>query len=180
MAEASRVTYLAEFDDPEALRAALLTLRAKGYTRLDSYSPYPVPGVDPLLGLRRSRLPVVVFVVGALGALASYAIQWYADAWDYPLNIGGRPAHATTAFIPPTFEGLILSAALAAFIGVLVILRLPRLWKPVFEIDGFERASIDRFWLAVDGRDHRAAADVTPRELEALRPLRVVRLEEGA
>ena len=171
--------YLAEFATAEELLHAVRLLRAKGYTRLDTYSPYAVPGIAPLLPLRRSRLPVVVFVVGLLGAIASYAIQWYADAFDYPLNIGGRPAHAIPAFIVPTFEGTILSAALAAFLGVFVILRLPRLWKPVFEIDGFERATIDRFWVAIDRRDHRAGPDVTPGELARLHPLRVVQLERS-
>jgi hypothetical protein len=173
------VTYLAEFATADEMRSALETLRAKGYTHLETYSPYPVSGTAPLLGLRRSRLPVAVFAVGLLGAAVSYWVQWYANASAYPLNIGGRPAHAVPAFIVPTFEGTILSAALAAFVGLLAVLRLPRLWKPVFEIDGFERATVDRFWVSVDGRDRRAAADLTPRELWALEPLRVVRLEEG-
>ena len=177
--ERDGVTYLAEFASADEMRTALRALHAKGYTRLETYSPYPVPGTAPLLGRRASRLPIVVFLAGALGAVASYAVQWYADAFSYPLNIGGRPAHAVTAFIVPTFEGTILSAALAAFVGLLVILRLPRPWKPVFEVDGFERATVDRFWVAVDGRDRRAAAELTPRELWALTPLRVVRLEEG-
>jgi hypothetical protein len=179
MADASRAggAYLAEFDRPDALADAVRTLRAKGYTRLETYSPYPVPDATRHLGLTRSRLPVVVFGGGLTGAVVSYAIQWWANAWSYPIDIGGRPAHATTAFIVPTFEGTILAAALTAFLGVLFILRLPRPWKPVFEIDGFERATIDRFWVAVDARDHRGDEQLTPRELWALHPLRVVRLE---
>jgi len=171
--------YLAEFATADELRDALRALRAKGYTRLESYSPYPIPDAAPP-GLRRSRLPLVVFAAGVAGAVVSYAVQWYANAYSYPLDIGGRPAHAVPAFLVPTFEGTILAAALAAFVGVLVALRLPRLWKPVFEIDGFERATIDRFWLAVDDRDRRGSEELTPRELSALGPLRVVRLEEPA
>jgi hypothetical protein len=122
-------------------------------------------------------LPVIVFVAGLLGGIASYAIQWYANAYAYPLNIGGRPAHAVPAFLIPTFEGTVLCAALAAFIGFFVIARLPRPWHPVFEIDGFERATIDRYWLAVDAADRRSAPDLTIRELGELSPLRIVRLE---
>ena len=171
---------LAEFATADAMRDAVRALHAKGYTRLETYSPYPVPDVLPLLGARRSRLPLLVFGGGLAGAVIAYAVQWYANAWSYPLNLGGRPAHATTAFIPPTFEGTILAAALTAFFGLLVALRLPRPWKPVFEIDGFERATIDRFWVAVDASDRRGDASLTPRELWELRPLRVVQLEEGA
>jgi hypothetical protein len=172
-----RGTILAEFETADALVHGLRVLRAKGYTQLESYAPFDVPGVAPLLGGRRSRLPLLVFAGGLFGAVASYAIQWYANAYSYPLNIGNRPAHAVPAFIVATFEGTILCAALAAFFGVLASLRLPRLWRPVFEIDGFERASIDRYWIAVALDDDRADAELTPRELSRLNPLRVVHVE---
>ena len=81
------------------------------------------------------------------------------------------------AFLIPTFESAVLCAAVAAFVGALVTLRLPRLWRPEFEIDGFERASIDRYWVAIALRDPRADPALTVRELEALGPLRVVRVE---
>ena len=70
-----------------------------------------------------------------------------------------------------------LAASLAAFIGFFVIARLPQPWHPVFEIDGFERATIDRYWLAVDAADPKCAPDRTIRELSALSPLRLVQLE---
>jgi hypothetical protein len=118
-----------------------------------------------------------VFIAGLLGGIVSYAIQWYANAYAYPLDIGGRPAHAVPAFIIPTFEGIVLSAALAAFVGFFLVTRLPQPWHPVFEIDGFERTTIDRYWLAVDPADPRGEPDLTARELLALSPLRIVRLE---
>jgi hypothetical protein len=183
MRDTARVTVgtmLAEFECAEDLVHALRVLRAKGYTQVETYTPYDVPGVAPLLGGRRTRLPLFIFAGGLFGAVASYAIQWYANAYAYPLNIGNRPAHAVPAFIVPTFEGTILCAALAAFFGVLAILRLPRLWKPVFEVEGFERASIDRYWIAVDAGDHRVDAALTPRELTRLKALRVVRAEAAS
>lgn len=166
--------YAAEFASVEELTAAVQSMSRKGYTRLETYSPVPmIHGIhEP-----RSRLPVVVFVAGLLGGIASYAIQWYANAYAYPLNIGGRPAHAVPAFLIPTFEGTVLCAALAAFIGFFVIAQLPRPWHPVFEIDGFERATVDRYWLAVDAADRRSAPDLTIHELGELSPLRIVRLE---
>lgn len=168
--------YLAEFESAEALTRGIRALENKGYTLLETYSPVPI-----VHGLKRrtSRLPVAVFVAGLVGGIASYLIQWYADAYSYPLDIGGRPSHAVPAFIVPTFEGTILCAALAAFIGFFVITRLPELYHPVFDIDGFERASVDRYWVAVDAADRRSSPDLTPRELHRLRPLRVVRLEGG-
>jgi hypothetical protein len=71
----------------------------------------------------------------------------------------------------------VLAASLAAFIGFFVIARLPQPWHPVFEIEGFDRATIDRYWLAVDAADPHCAPDRTIRELRALSPLRLVQLE---
>jgi hypothetical protein len=166
--------YMAEFDSAEALSAAVRAFSDKGYTLLETYSPVPMTHD---VTRTPSRLPIVVFVAGVLGGAASYAIQWYANVHAYPLDIGGRPANAIPAFIVPTFEGTIFCAALAAFIGFFAITRLPQPWHPVFEIDGFERATVDRYWLAVDASDRRAGPDLTTRELRALSPLRVVELE---
>jgi hypothetical protein len=166
--------YLAEFASAEELSRAARVFLEKGYTLLETYSPVPIV---PSVHRRRSRLPVAVFIVGALGGLASYAIQWYANAYAYVQDIGGRPAHAVPAFFVPTFEGTVLSASLAAFLGFFIITRLPQPWHPVFEIYGFERATVDRYWIAVDARDRRSAPDMTPRELRELAPLRVLRLE---
>jgi len=166
--------WLAEFDSADSLVRALRTLEEKGYTRLETYSPILIRhGVAQ----RRSRLPAVVFLAGLTGAIASYAIQWYANAYAYPLDIGGRPSHAVPAFLIPTFEGAVLCAALAAFFGFFVIARLPRPYHPVFDIDGFERATVDRYWVAIDAGDHRSSPELTPTELFALAPLRVVHME---
>jgi hypothetical protein len=168
--------YVAEFDDEAVFVAALESLRMRGYTCVEAYSPYPVPKADECLPSSSSPLPRWVWIAGALGAASAYAIQWYANAVSYPLNVGGRPAHATPAFMIPTFEGLVLAASLAAFIGLFALLRLPRPWHPMFEVDGFERASIDRFWIAVDAADRQIATDNTPPPLDELHALRVVRL----
>lgn len=165
--------YMAEFGSAEELTVAIRRFTEKGYTQLETYSPVPIEH-----GLRgpRSRLPLVVFAAGAFGGMVSYAIQWYANVYAYPQDIGGRPMHAVPAFLIPTFEGTVLCAALAAFVGFFVVARLPQLWHPVFEIDGFERATTDRYWLAVDAADRRSAPDLTIRELRELGPLRVLSL----
>jgi hypothetical protein len=170
-------TYMAEFHSADELTAAVRVLVEQGYTQLETYSPVPIE-----TGIRRrySWLPVAVFLAGLLGGLASYAIQWYANVYAYPLDIGGRPSHAVPAFIIPTFEGAVLSAALAAFIGFFVVTRLPQPWHPVFEIEGFDRATIDRYWLAVDAADRRGTPELTARKLRELSPVRIVRLGSDA
>ena len=171
--------YLAEFDDEEPFVAAVSALHEHGYVKLEAYSPYPIPRVEAALSSHRSPLPVIVFVGGAAGGALGYWIQWFANVVSYPLNIGGRPAHATPAFFIPTFETTVLCAALAAFIGLFALLRLPRPWHPMFDVDGFERASIDRFWIAIDARDQCADQTRTPEVFEILHAQRVVRISGG-
>lgn len=165
--------YAAEFASADELSSAVRTLYDRGYSRIETYSPIPV--AHARRG-RATRLPLAVFIAGVLGGLASYAIQWFANAYANPLDIGGRPAHAIPAFLIPTFEGTVLCAAAAAFLGFFWLARLPKYWHPIFEIDGFDRATDDRYWLAIDASDERASPELTTRELRRLSPLRVLRL----
>lgn len=168
--------YIGEFADEQHFAAAVLALRDQGYTRIETYTPYPVEQVNPALEEPPSLLPYGVFFAGLGGGAISYWIQWYTDAVSYPLNIGGRPTHAVPAFFIPTFEGTVLAASVAAFVLLLLLLRLPQPWHPVFDVDDIERAAIDHFFIAIDAEDHRADADLTPRALERLRAVRVTRL----
>ena len=143
----------AEFRTADELLEAVSALRAAGLRRLDTFTPYEVPGLVERLELPRSRIPRVVFAGGALGALAGFLIQVYANAWHYPLNVGGRPPFALPSFVFITFEAMVLSASFTALLAFLFTLRLPELWHPAFEVEGFESAMNDRFWLAVDDRD---------------------------
>ena len=162
---------LAEFGSVDAMRRAVDALRGS-YAEVETYTPFDVPEVDEPLGLRPSRIGWVAACGGICGLIASYGIQWWADVRSYPLNVGARPLHAVPAFLLPTFEGTVLGAALATFFGLLIMLRLPRLWAPVDEVDGFERASVDRFWIAIptSAEDaERARAEHLLRDLGALR-----------
>ncbi len=167
----SRGSYLAEFSTADELSEAVRRFLEMGYTRVETFSPMPV---DTIVPRTRSRLPVVVFAAGVAGAILSYAVEWYANAFAYVQNIGGRPAHAVPAFLVPALEGAILFAAVAAFAGFFTSARLPKLWHPVFEIPGFEGATVDRYWIAVDGADARTSTNTTEDELRLLKPLRVV------
>jgi hypothetical protein len=145
---------LGEFEREQALLDATRTLRAKGYAALDIHSPYPLHGADAALGLRRSTVPLVALVAGVTGAITGYALQWYVNAFAWPLNVGNRPPHSPPAFIPVTFELGVLFAALAIFGGLLFgYFRFPRVHHPVFEVEAFRSASIDALWLSaeVDG-----------------------------
>lgn len=169
---------LAEFDSPGAMRETLAALHAQGYRRLDAFSPFPVEGASEAMGLSRSKLPWLVFAFGAASLAFGYWIQWFSNVHDYPVNDGGRPPHSVVAFIPATFETTILFAALAAVVGMFVLCGLPRLWHPVLEVEGFERASVDRFFVGIDSRDPRFDEVASVRALERFAPLRIVRVRD--
>jgi len=173
-----RWRWLAEFDSAEAVVEAARQLRTRGYDRLEIFSPYELEGADAALGLERpQRIARWVLVGGLVGAAAGYAIQWYADAVSFPINVGGRPLHSAPAFVPITFESGVLIGAFAAFFGLMVAAGLPSLWRPVFEVEDFERTSVDRYWLAVEASDVVSEADRARDDLAALDPLRVERVE---
>jgi hypothetical protein len=74
----------------------------------------------------------------------------------------------------------VLGGAVAAFVTVLWGGGLLRWWDPVFEVDGFESASVDRFWLEIRGIDPHFDRIKTPRHLDELGPLRHFIVEDGA
>lgn len=170
----------AEFDTEVALRAGAQALRDAGLTRLDAYTPFPVEGLQEILGVPRSRLRWIVLAAGLLGGGAAYLAQWWMNVIDYPLDIGGRPYHSAWAFVPITFEMTVLSAGFAALIAPIALSRLPRLWQPVFEIDGFERATLDRFWITIGAGDRELDRERATRALEDAGALRTIWLGGGA
>jgi hypothetical protein len=140
---------LAEFADERALLDAARTLRGIGVTGLDLHSPYPLHGAEEALGLRRSTVPIVTLVAGVTGAVTGYVLQWWTVGVDWPLNVGNRPPHSPPAFVPVTFELGVLFASVAIFFGLLfAYFRFPRVHHPVFEVEEFRSASIDRLWLS--------------------------------
>ena len=171
---------LVEFNAPEDAKRAAIRLLSLGYVDVESYGPFPVSDEDAHAPRGSIVLSCLAFCGGACGLAGAYFVQWYANAASYRLNIGGRPTHAAPAFIPISFEMVCLCATAALFLGFLIVERLPRLWQPVFEIEGFEHASIDRFWLAVELRDGKRATDELTADLALNQPLRIVVSEEGA
>jgi len=159
---------VAEFENPEDLVAAAHRTREAGFRSVDAYSPMPVPGLCEAIGFRHTRLPWVVFAGGAIGGLTGFFLQLYASAVHYPMNVGGRPLNSWPAFVPITFELTILGAATFAFFGLLALNGLPTPYHPLFNVDAFERASRDRFFLCIKSKDPSVDLRRTREFLEGL------------
>jgi hypothetical protein len=164
---------LAEFTTPAALVHAAERARLEGYRHTDTYSPFPIEELSEALGLRRSKVPLITLIGGVVGGIAGYSLEYWSLAVAYPMNIGGRPYHSWPHFIPVTFETTVLGAALACFIGMWALNRLPQPYHPVFNAPAFDRASRDRFFLYVEATDPKFERYATTKFLEGLHPVGV-------
>ena len=114
---------------------------------LDVLTPFPVHGLDKVLGLKESRLPTVGFIAGGIGTLLAFGFQTWAFVVDYPLFIGGKPHFSIPSFIPITFEVTIL---LAAFAMVFAFLFRSKLGLGAKNKIHDERITDDRFVIIID------------------------------
>ena len=168
---------MAEFETPDGLVAAANAARLDGYRHMDAYSPIPIEEVSEALGLKRTRLPRLVFLGGLLGGLTGYSLEYWTMAVSYPMNVGGRAFHSWPQFIPVTFELTVLGSALTCFVGMWALNRLPQPYHPVFNVPEFARASTDRFFLLIESTDPRFDREATGRFLQGLHPLGVFDVE---
>lgn len=164
---------LAEFSSAQALVDAAEAARKAGYSRMDGYSPFPIPAMDHALGIRNTRLPWLIFAAGVTGCLAGFGMQYFASVIHYPLNVGGRPANSWPMFIPITFEMTILFAAVTAVFGMLIINGFPKHYHPVFNVSSFARATSDGFFLAIESSDPKFHEEETRAFLNSLSPVEV-------
>lgn len=168
---------MAEFATPEALVSAAEHARAEGYRHIDAYTPFPIEGLADAIGFRKNRLPLIVLIGGIVGCIGGFFLQYWVHVFYYPINVGGRPLNSWPMFIPITFELTILVAALAAFFGLLVLNGLPMPYHPVFNVERFELATRNRFFLCIEARDARFDSEATRRFMESLNPQGVYEVE---
>jgi Alternative complex III, ActD subunit len=161
---------MAEFANADDVLRAVRAARQAGYRDMDAFSPYPVEGLAEELGLTRNRVPLLVLLGGLVGAGGGYFLQYWAMAIDYPVNIGGRPYNSWPAYIPITFEVMVLVASFAAILGMFFLNGLPMPYHPVFHVPRFARASQDRFFLCIEATDPSFDLVTTRQFLHDLHP----------
>lgn len=153
---------IAEFEGPDALLAGARKVREAGFDRVEAYSPFPIHGMSEAIGFGETKIRWIIFWAGVMGAFAGFGLQVWVSMVAYPHNAGGKPLFSWPAFIPVTFECMVLCASFGAVIGMLGLNGLPRPYHPVFEAKRFHLASQDRFFLVIEAGDgdfdSRAAA----------------------
>ena len=144
---------MAEFETPTALVHATRAAVAKGYKKLDAYTPFPIEELTDALHLHRNKLPLIVLCGGLCGGLLGYLLQYFITVIYYPINIAGRPLHSWPSYIIITFELTILLGSISAVGGLFALCGLPMPYHPVFNVPRFALASKDRFFLCIESTD---------------------------
>ena len=169
---------MAEFKSLEHLIDGIEKVRARGFTKMDAYTPFPSHDVIHAMKLPPSKLPWIVLAGGIVGCIFGFGLQYWTSVIDYPLNIGGRPLNSWPYFIPITFECTILFAAFSAVFGMLGLNRLPTPYHPVFNDPKFVLASRDAFFLCVEATDPEFDRDTLVGLFEQLEALHVADVPE--
>lgn len=136
------------FDDEDVLVDGVKKVRENGVKIHECYTPFPVHGLEKVLGYKESRLPVVAFLFAMTGTTLAITMQTFMMTYDWPMLIGGKPYFPWPDFVPITFE---LSVLLAAFgmVGTFLVisdLKPYKLYPRMFD----ERSTDDKHVMAID------------------------------
>ncbi|WP_347160214.1 DUF3341 domain-containing protein [Pontibacter chitinilyticus] len=138
------------YDDEDVLLPAIENVRAAGIKIYEVFSPYPVHGIDDVLGIKRSRLPIAAFLFGLCGTSFALWMQIWMLGFDWPMIIGGKPNIALPSFIPVTFELTVLFAAFGMVWTFFIVERM----IPTFKVNVFDKRSTDdKFVMAIEVKE---------------------------
>lgn len=138
------------FEEESGLLSATNEARRSGLKIVDTYTPYAVHGLDEAMGLPPSRLPWVCFGAALVGAALKLWFEYWATMTDWPINVGGKPWNSLPAFVPVTFEVMVLTAGLTTVFVFLVKARLRPNKQPALVSSGI---TDNRFVLVLEESD---------------------------
>jgi hypothetical protein len=103
------------YNDDGILVSGAKALVEKGVKVNDVYSPFPVHGIEKIIGIKWTRLAICAFLYGITGTILAVSGTYYFMVVDWPMDIGGKPNFAyilnMPSFVPILFEFTVLCAA---------------------------------------------------------------------
>jgi Protein of unknown function (DUF3341) len=159
---------MAEFNTPGDLLRAGEKLRAEGYQKWEAFTPFPIHGLDKIMGYRNSLVGWVALGGGAFMFLNIVFLIWFSNAFDYPLIVGGKPMFSVPMTFVPAYIMMIMGGAGGALIGMVALNQLPRLHHPLLLKKRFESVSRDKFVIVIGANDQKFCATETKNLLAAL------------
>lgn len=145
---------VAYFTTSAAVLAGAKAATAKGYRSVETYTPFPIHGMDEALGLKPSIVPWATFIGGLTGFSLATHLQIWTSAFDWPINVGGKPMISLPAFLPIMFELTVLLAGLSTAFFMFALNGLPNFKKSPFD----PRITDDLFALYIPFADQKASA----------------------
>ena len=119
---ANKEYILAEFKNPSDLLHAANECSNKGYKVFETYSPFPIHGMDDAMRLKPSNLAWIVLAGGTFGLVGGFGLQTWVSAFAYKIIISGKPFFSYPAFVPVTFEIMVLFSAFATVFGMFFLI----------------------------------------------------------
>lgn len=181
------VAVMAEYETVQDVVDAADKVRRAGYTRFDVHSPFPIHGIDGVVGIRMTKLPWIVLCCGLTGLATAAFITHYANGFEIPFLgqfggykylISGKPYLSTAAFIPVMFELTILFSAFGAVFGMLLLNGLPMHYNPLLRSNRFKRVTDDRFFIVIESGDAKYDEVQTTQLLRSTKPVALERVED--
>ncbi|MBU6219038.1 MAG: DUF3341 domain-containing protein [Bacteroidetes bacterium] len=144
--ESTQVLY-GLYNDEEVLLHAVKKAKEDHLDIMDVYSPFPVHGLDNILGLTESRIHIAGFIYGLIGCLSAFLFMTWVFTRDWPIIFGGKPYFSALSFIPITFEVTVLFASVGMVVTFYTICGMgPGVDNPTLD----DRITDDKFCIAFD------------------------------
>ena len=175
---ANQFGLLAKFDTPADIMHAAEKVRDAGYKQWDVITPFPIHGMDPAMGLKRSIVPRFTIVGGTTGFLTGMSMIFFMNAFDYKILIGGKPLFSPIFAFPVSYELTILFSAFASIIGMFIMNKLPMHYHPVLKYDKISEGTDDKFFLYIENDDPQFNEEKTRAFLNDLGPVEIAELEK--
>jgi hypothetical protein len=169
---------IAAFDTVPNLYHACEQVRDAGFSQWDALTPFPIHGLDAAMGVRRSKVPRFSLAGGITGFITGMSFIWWANAYEYPLIVGGKPYFSPMFAFPVSYELTILFTAFATIGGMFFLNKLPMHYHPVMKAPQFVRALDDRFYIVIEANDPKFNAAATRELLVKAGGKDIVEIEE--
>ena len=117
------------YTDDDILMQAVKQVREERYHIEEVYTPFPVHGLDKVMGLAPTRIAICSFLYGLVGLSVAIVMMNFIMIEDWPQDIGGKPSFSyienMPAFVPIMFE---LTVFFAAHLMVITFYMRSKLW----------------------------------------------------
>ncbi len=184
---AKKCGLIAKFDSPADIMNAARKVREAGFKQWDVVTPFPVHGLDPAMGLKRSLVPRFTIIGGITGITTGMLMIAFTGASDldlgilsegYKLIVGGKPFFSPHFAFPVAYELTILFSAFASIIGMFILNKLPMHYHPVLKYDDIAQGTDDKFFLCIEKDDPQFDLEKTRAFIQGLKPTDISELED--